>query len=219
MTDYATARRNMVDNQIRANKVTDPGILRAFGSIPRERFVPEPLRGIAYADEDLHLGDGRYLTEPMVLARLLQSAAPEPGDVALDIGSGSGYSTAILSRVVSSVIATEPDGRLVDAGNQRLTELEIDNAAIIKGPLRDGNVQQQPYDVILIAGGVQEIPGALTAQLREGGRLVTVLYDEDRRIGRAVVVHRLDGEFFRRIVFDAATPLLPGFELTPSFVF
>ena len=219
MIDYAAARRNMVANQIRANRVTDPAILDAFETIPRERFGPERMRGIAYADEDLHLGNGRYLIEPMVFARLLQTALPHPSDAALDIACGPGYTTAILARLVSSVVAVEQDHDLAAGGNTHLAALEIDNAAVVAGDPLEGCRSQQPFSLIVIAGGVCFIPDTLLDQLAEGGRLVTILHEGGDRVGRAVICEKNGGTVARRAVFDAGTPVLPGFTRAHGFVF
>ena len=136
MLEYATARRNMVESQIRTNKVTDAGLIEAFERVPRELFVPERLRGIAYVDEDIALGNGRFAMEPMVLARLLQAARPEPDDIALDLGCATGYATAILSRLVATVVALEGEADLAAEANRILSELEIDNAVV--GPAYRG---------------------------------------------------------------------------------
>jgi len=219
MSDYKAARHNMIENQIRANKVTDPRILDAFDAVPRERFVPKPLESIAYADEDLHVGGGRHLIEPMILARLLQDALPDESDVALDIGCCTGYSTAILSRLVSTVVAVEEDQAMVDAANQTLADLEFDNAAVVQGALSEGFAKQQPFSLILIAGGVGTVPDSLIAQLGDNGRLVTVLYDGDGAVGRAVSIEKTRSGVSRRIVFDASTPMLPGLTKEAGFVF
>ncbi|WP_281684508.1 protein-L-isoaspartate O-methyltransferase family protein, partial [Thalassobaculum salexigens] len=171
MVDYALARLNMVESQIRTNKVTDPALINAFDTIPRELFVPKSKRGIAYVDEALEVGAGRYMLEPMVLARLLQAALPKPGDVALDVACGTGYATVVLSKLVSVVVGVEEEQSLVDSGNANLEALAIDNAAIVNGPLAQGYGKQAPYDVILIDGGVETVPQKLFDELADGGRL------------------------------------------------
>jgi len=218
MVDFAAARSNMVESQIRTNKVTDPHLLDAFETTPRERFVPEPLRGIAYVDEDVALGGERFVMEPMVLARLLQAARPGPGDVALDLGCGSGYATAILSRLVATVVALEVDAALAAAANQTLDELEIDNALVVEGQLAEGYPKQAPYNVILLNGAVSEVPLAIADQLAEGGRLVTVV-SVGAGLGRATLMRRDSGVISSRILCDASVPVLPGFEAAPGFVF
>ncbi len=218
MVDFATARLNMVESQSRTNKVTDPHLLDAFETTPRERFVPEPLRGIAYIDEDVALGGERFVMEPMVLARLLQAARPGPGDVALDLGCGSGYATAILSRLVATVVALEVDAALAAAANQTLEELEIDNAVVVEGRLAEGYPKQAPYNVILLNGAVSEVPLAIADQLAEGGRLVTVV-SVGAGLGRATLMRRDSGVISSRILCDASVPVLPGFEAAPGFVF
>ncbi len=219
MVDYAVARLNMVESQIRTNRVTDPALVAAFDVVPRELFVPRTKRGIAYVDEALEIGDGRYMLEPMVLARLLQSALPQPGDVALDLACGRGYATVILSHMVSMVVGVEETDALVDAGNGTLAELEIDNAAIVSGHLRDGYPKQAPYNVILIDGAVEMVPAALFDQLADGGRLVTVEGGSAVGPGVAVIYKKRSGHIGRRILFDAGTPMLAGFEKEHGFVF
>ncbi len=218
MVDYATARLNMVESQIRPNKVTDLRLIEAFETVPRELFVPEPLRGIAYIDEDVALGGGRFVMEPRVLARLLQAAQPGPEDVALDLGCGSGYATAILSRLVATVVALEDDGALATAANRTLGKLEIDNAVVVEGPLAEGYPKQAPYNVILLGGAVAEVPAAIADQLAEGGRLVTVV-DAGPGLGHATLMRRDGGVISSRVLYDAALPVLPGFEAQPGFVF
>ncbi len=218
MIDFAAARLNMVESQLRTNKVTDLTLIDAFETVPRERFVPEPLRGIAYIDEDVALGGGRFVMEPRVLARLLQAAQPRPEDVALDLGCGSGYATAILSRLVATVVALEDDAALAAAANRTLAELEIDNAVVVEGRLAEGYPKQAPYNVILLGGAVAEIPAAIADQLAEGGRLVAVV-SAGPGLGRATLMRRDGGVISSRVLYDAALPVLPGFEAEPGFVF
>lgn len=218
--DYAAARLNMVDNQIRTNRVISAGVLEAMLTIPREVFVPKQMRGIAYVDEDLDIGNGRCLMEPLVLARLLQLAEVTPSDVALVIGCNTGYSAALMSRLASTVVALESDQDLATRAGGLVSEQGADNVAVVTGPLKDGYPQQGPYDVILIDGGVQEIPQALCNQLADGGRLVAVVMGGGRlAMGRGLVITRYGANFSRREAFEAATPLLPGFAKDPGFIF
>jgi protein-L-isoaspartate(D-aspartate) O-methyltransferase len=219
MADYALARLNMVESQIRTNKVTDPQLIDAFDTVPREIFVPKAMRGIAYVDEAIQVGGGRYMLEPMVLARLLQAAAPQPGETALDVACGTGYATVVLSRLVDMVVGVEEDEALVDAGNSNLATLEIGNAAIVAASLQDGYAKQAPYNVILIDGAVESVPQSLFDELAEGGRLVTVEGGSPTEPGEAVLYEKRTGRIGRRVLFDAGTPLLPGFRQTAGFVF
>ncbi len=218
MVDFAAARWNMVESQLRTNKVTDLRVLDAFETVPRELFVPEPLRGIAYVDEDVALGGGRFVMEPRVLARLLQAAEPGPEDMALDLGCGSGYATAILSRLVATVVALEDDAALAEAANRTLDSLEIDNAVVVEGRLAAGYPKQAPYNIILLGGAVAEIPAAIADQLAEDGRLVAVV-SAGPGLGRATLMRRDGGVVSSRVLYDAALPVLPGFEPAPGFVF
>jgi protein-L-isoaspartate(D-aspartate) O-methyltransferase len=218
MVDFAAARWNMVESQLRTNRVTDLRVLDAFETVPRELFVPEPLRGIAYVDEDVALGGGRFVMEPRVLARLIQAAEPGPEDMALDLGCGSGYATAILSPLVATVVALEHDAALAEAANRTLNTLEIDNAVVVEGPLAEGYPKQAPYNVILLGGAVAEIPEAIADQLAEDGRLVAVV-SAGPGLGRATLMRRDGGVISSRVLYDATLPVLPGFEAAPGFVF
>lgn len=216
--DYAAQRANMVDSQLRTNKVTDIPLLAAFESVPRELFVPEARRGVAYVDEDLAIGPERYLMEPMVLARLLQAAEVEAGDIVLDIGCGTGYSSAILARLAATVVAVESEAALAETANRTLGKLEVDNVVVVEGPLGEGYPKQAPYNVILIGGCVAEVPEAVYGQLAEGGRLVTVVRDGPG-MGRASLMKRTESLVAQRALFDAGTPFLPGFTREAGFVF
>lgn len=218
MTDYAVARHNMVEGQIRTNRVTDPALVSALAAVPREAFVPKSMQAIAYVDEDLSIGQGRHLMEPLVLARLLQVAEVTPSDAVLDIGCATGYSTAVIARIAGSVVGVESDARLVAEANQRLGELGMDNAAVVQGELTRGYAKQAPYNVIVLNGAIGGVPREIADQLVEGGRLVAVVRD-DGGIGRATLMARAGGTLSSRIIFDAATPDLPGFAREPGFVF
>ena len=216
--NYAVARRNMVECQLRTNKLTSPRLIAAFETTPREAFVPADKQGIAYIDQDLEIAPGRFLLDPMVLARLLQSAAVEPGDMVLDIGCATGYSAAILAQIAGTVVALESDPALAEQANRTLGELEIDNVVVVEGALRDGYPKQAPYSAILVGGAVAELPAAISDQLLDGGRLVTVLRDRPG-LGQGTLFLRNDAQISKRSLFDAATPLLPEFTKEQSFVF
>jgi protein-L-isoaspartate(D-aspartate) O-methyltransferase len=218
MIDYAAARLTMVESQLRTNKVTDEALLEAFLAVPRERFVPPALRGTAYVDDNLPLGNGRYLMEPMVFARLLQLAEIGRGDHVLEIGCATGYGTAVLARLARSVVAIESDAGLARQATARLRELAIGNAAVIEAALAAGYPGRAPYDVIVCAGALTRVPPAIAQQLADRGRLVAVL-QEAGGMGRAVLVTSAGGALSRWPAFDAAVPLLPGFQTEPSFTF
>jgi protein-L-isoaspartate(D-aspartate) O-methyltransferase len=216
--DFANARRNMVESQLRTNRVTMPQILSAMGEIPRERFVPAAKRAVAYVDEDLPIGSGRYIMEPMVLGRLLEAAAVQPGDVALVVGCGTGYSAAVLAKLASMVFALERERDLSTQAATELTNLALDNAVVIEGRVDRGYPDQRPYDVILIDGAVAQVPPAIVDQLAEGGRLVTVI-GAGQPVGRATLMLRRDDFVSERTLFEAAVPTLPGFRAKAGFVF
>lgn len=215
--DFAAARQNMVDCQILPNRVDDQRIVDALLKIPREKFVPDNLTGIAYVDEIVPLGGQRYVMEAMVVARLLQTAALNAEDVALSIGCGTGYATAVLAQIVDTVVAVEPDKGLAQKTNENLAAIGLDNVAVVEGKLEDGNIEQGPYNVIFFDGAVQTVPDAICDQLAEGGRLVAIVSGE--RVGTAYLYSRFGGVISKREVFDAGTPLLPGFGKQKAFVF
>jgi protein-L-isoaspartate(D-aspartate) O-methyltransferase len=219
MPDFARARLNMVESQIRTNKVTDPAILAAFSEVPREAFVDPALRGVAYIDEDLPLKPGRFLVEPMVLARMIQALGVQPTDLVLDAGCATGYASAILARLASTVVALESDPQLAAAARRNLAALSVDNVVVEQGPLDRGCAKQGPFDGILIEGRVTQVPKVLFDQLALGGRLTAVVDAEDGVTGRAMLFQNTDGVIARRTLFDANTPPLPGFERHAQFVF
>ncbi|MDA1101069.1 MAG: protein-L-isoaspartate O-methyltransferase [Proteobacteria bacterium] len=217
MQDHTTARQNMVNNQLLTNKLTDDRIAQALLSVPRENFVPKSLRGVAYLDEDIPLDNGRYLMEPMIFARMLQSAAVGAGDVVLDVACANGYSTAVLARLAAAVVGLETAEETVAGAEAQLAALNIDNAAIVAGELADGRDDQGPYDVIFVNGAVEEVPAAYMRQLAEGGRLVVV--ERQGQVSRAVLYSKWDGLVSRRELFDAMIPILPGFQIAEAFQF
>lgn len=218
MIVHDDARINMIEGQLRPNKVTDERVIDAFTRIRRERFVPLPLRALAYLDDDLPLGGGRYLMKPMVAARLLQAATVQPKDVALVVGAGVGYEAAVLSLLARSVVALEENAELARIGRSALVDHRIAAVSYVEAPLALGHRPRSPYDVILFGGAVAAVPPEIGGQLAEGGRLVVVLRPHEC-VGRATLIGRTGGVLASRAIFDAATPLLPGFAAKPGFVF
>ena len=217
MSDYAKIRINMVDSQLRPNKVNDPALIDAFLSVPREAFVPDAHKGNAYVDEDLPLGGGRYLLEPMVIARLLQTAQIRPSDVVLEVGTGTGYGAALLARIAKSVVAIDSDPALLAQARANLAGLR--NVTLFEQKLEQGYAERAPYDVILVPGAVGEIGPALLDQLAEGGRLLTVIETRPGQLGEAVLIQRGPAGITRRRLFEAGVNSLPGFHPAPSFAF
>jgi protein-L-isoaspartate(D-aspartate) O-methyltransferase len=221
MVDFTHLRRAMVDGQIRVNDVTDPRIAAAMLELPRERFVPPAFRALAYIDDDLPVRTGRpatrYLIEPMVLAKLVQALDLEPGDKVLDVGCATGYSSALLARLVRHVTALEEERDLAAAAVQLIAELGATNVTVVTGSLAAGWPGEAPYDAILLNGAVEAIPHELLRQLKQGGRLGAV--SRTGAAGRAVIHTRVGDRFAQRPVFDASVPPLPGFAKPKSFVF
>lgn len=220
MTNYQAARINMVDSQINTMGVVNDTILEAFRTVPRELFVPENRRGIAYSDEDMPIGEGRCLMEPVTHARLLQAAQPVPEDIALDVGGATGYSAAILAGMVNRVVTVEMSDNFLSYAQDIWKKLEIPNITAHQGRFSEGCAAHAPYSLILLNGTVASIPHALVSQLAPGGRLLAVVKGRADKIGKAVLLQKsTEGVLSERILFDAAVPYLPGFEPRNEFVF
>lgn len=217
-TEYSAARMNMVEGQIRPNKVTDQRVVDSFLAVPRDQFVPDSLRGVAYVDKSIPVAKGRYLLEPMVLGRLLNDAKIESTDIVLDVGTGTGYSAAVIGRLAATVVALESDSELAVFANQAMQTQGVDNAAVMHGPLNAGWAKQAPYNVIIVQGAVAAVPQSLLDQLAEGGRLVAVVLPESGQ-GVARLYQKNGGQVSSRILFDASAALLPGFEAKADFQF
>ena len=210
MQDFSLARRAMVDSQLRPEGVTDRAVVAAMGSVERERYVPEAARALAYFDRPLKIAPGRAMMPPAALGKLLSGLAPRAGERALIIGSGTGYSAALLRSIGLDVIALESDKQLADAA----TEAGIET---VSGDLAAGHAKGAPYDIILLDGAVEEIPAGLAKQLNDGGRLAGAIIE--RGVSRLVIGLASGGVLGLRTIADAEVDRLPGFERPRAFTF
>jgi protein-L-isoaspartate(D-aspartate) O-methyltransferase len=221
MSGFSTARQKMVDSQVRPSDVTDVGIIDAMRTVPREAFVPQNQRALAYLDLDLDIGEGgpakRFLIKPVVMAKMLQAADIKDTDAVLVVGCASGYLAALVAKLARHVTATECDPSLVAKARDAFAELGIGNVTVKAAAVAEGDSGNAPYDVIILNGATEIVPDGLYRQLKEGGRLVGVFAMTQPQ--RAVIVTRSHDDFGNRALFDAAIPVLPGFERPPAFVF
>ena len=217
MIDFDAAREVMVDGQIRPSDVTRYPIIEAFLRIPREEFVPEALRPVAYVGEHVPLGPGRVLLDPRVFGKLLDAVNAGPADLVLDVGCGLGYSSAVLGRLAEAVVALEEDAAMAAEAETRLARHGADNAMVVTGPLAEGSPRHGPFDVILFEGAVEQVPATFTAQLKPGGRIAAVF--ADGQSGQARLGVHSAGRIVWRRIFDATAPVLPGFSGAKAFEF
>ncbi len=217
MFDTATARRMMVDGQVRIADVTDLALLDAMAQLPREQFVPAAVAGLAYLDNDIPIAKGRALIKPMVLAKLIQAARVGHGDRVLDVACGTGYSSAVLGRLAGAVIGLEEDVELAARAKTALAAVGAAGVEVVVGPLTAGWPGGGPYDVILFDGATEVVPQAFAPQLKPAGRLVCIFGRS--ATGKAMIYRLSEGRLVGRPIFDAAAPLLPGFAAAPAFVF
>lgn len=223
--DSLTARRNMTFGQLITNEVLDPRIIDAMEYIPREMFVPDNLQESAYVDEDLDVGNGRFLMAPVTFARLLHLANITPTSRVLNIGALSGYTAAVISRLAGHVVATETDPYLIEHMVANLDYLGASNVDVQRvGMLADGYATSAPYNVIIIAGAVSVIPEVLGMQFALDGRLAAVRQVSHRPgyrggLGKGMLVKRVNNQLHYREHFDAPASATPGFERSPGFRF
>jgi protein-L-isoaspartate(D-aspartate) O-methyltransferase len=215
MTDFAQRRTVMVDTQVRPSDVTKFPVIQAMLTIPREEFVPPAKRAVAYSGENLDIGHGRVLLEPRTLAKMVDALDIQPQDLVLDLACGYGYSSAVISRMAEAVVAIEDHEEMASEAERRLAEAGVFNVAVLNAPLAEGAPKQGPYDAILIGGAVEEVPGAIIDQLKEGGR-IAALFSEGR-LGVVRIGHRLNGRVNWRYAFNAHAPVLAGFAKERGF--
>ena len=215
--DYAQARRNMIDCQLRTNKVTDEALLDAMGTLPREEFVPAELRAKSYADCDLEISATRSMMAPMTLARMFQCLQIGREDVALVVGGSSGYAAAVMGQIARVVFSLESSVEDQQRVGKLYTSLGLDNVVSVTGPLEKGWAKEAPYDMIFVNGAVETLPKELFEQLVDGGRLVTVVVDNG--IGRATRFIKKKDTNSGSAIFDANAQLFAEFAQPQGFVF
>lgn len=215
MSDFSTRRVMMVDTQVRPSDVTKFPIIEAMLAVPREVYVPAAKREAAYIGENVEIAPGRVVLEPRTLAKLLDALDVHPTETVLDLGCGLGYSTAVIARMAEAVIAVEEEASLAADAQRTLSAESVDNAAVVVGKLADGDAKHAPYDVITLQGGVEVLPEALLAQLKEGGRIGAVFMEG--ALGTAMVGYKIDGQITWRFAFNATAPVLPGFGKQRTF--
>jgi protein-L-isoaspartate(D-aspartate) O-methyltransferase len=220
MSDFSTARQKMVDGQVRPSDVTDIRIIDAMLAVPREAFVPDSQRALAYLDLDLDVSEAgaakRFLIKPAVIAKMLQAAEIKETDSVLVVGCASGYTAAVVAKLAGRVTATESDSSLAAKASDVLAKLGFGNVTVRTAAAADGDEINAPYDVIVLSGATEIIPDRLYRQLKDGGRLVGVFATS--RPQRAMIVTHSHADFGSRALFDAAVPVLPGLERPPAFV-
>ena len=206
----------MVDTQIRPSDVTKFPIIDAFLFVPREKFVPDGKREAAYIGENFQIGQSRVILEPRTLAKLLDALDVNNDELVLDIGTGLGYSSAVISLVAEFVVAVEDDSSLASEAEEILSEIGADNVVVEVNKLEEGAPEHGPYDVIIIQGGVEKIPGSILKQLKNGGRVGAIFIEEG--LGTAKIGFKLNDKINWRYSFNAAAPVLPGFFKQKDFV-
>ena len=221
MSDFATARRKMVDGQVRPSDVTDIRIIEAMLAVPRELFVPQSLRALAYLDLDLDVSEGRstrrFLLRPAVTAKMLQAASISDTDEVLVVGCASGYLAALAASLAKRVTATESDPSLAAKANASLVSLGLKDIPVKTAAPAEGDSQSAPFDVIILNGATEIAPETLYRQLKDGGRLVGAF--GVTRPQRMMMVTSSHGDFGHRALFDTEIPVLPGLERSAAFVF
>ena len=215
MTDYAQRRTFMVDTQVRPSDVTKFPIIDAMLSVPREAFVPRDKREAAYVGENIEIAPSRVILEPRTLAKMLDALAFSGDELVLDIGTGFGYSSAVIARMSEVVVAVEDDADRVAEAQSALSEHGADGVIMHEAPLADGAAEHGPYDVVILQGGVEDLPQAISDQLKDEGRIACLFMEG--ALGTVRIGHKSDGHISWRYAFNASAPVLPGFEKATEF--
>lgn len=217
MSDFATARTTMVDCQVRPSDVTKYPIIEAMLNIPREEFVPDQKKRIAYSGVHLDIGAGRMLLDARTFAKMLDAVNVQPDELVLDLGCGLGYSSAVIAFMAEAVICVEEDADMAAEATTLLAANSVDNAAVVTGPLAAGAAKHGPYDVIVLQGSAEQIPAAILDQLKDGGRIAAVMANGKQ--SHCNVGYKHNGHIDWRLAFSASAPMLQGFEKATEFSF
>lgn len=215
MADYHARRIAMVDTQVRPSDVTKFPIIDAMLSVPKEDFVGNGQREAAYLGENLELAGGRTILEPRTMAKMLDALNISSDQTVLDLGCGYGYSSAVLARMADVVVAVEEDDAMAEEAQSRLSEAGVDNVAVMAGRLAEGDAKHGPYDAIILQGGAEQVPDSLLDQLREGGRIAVIFMDG--ALGTVKIGHKSASGVNWRYAFNAAAPVVTGFEKKAAF--
>lgn len=217
MTDFAARRRMMVDTQVRPSDVTKFPIISAMLAVPREDFVPAAKREAAYMSENIDLGEGRVVLEPRTFAKMLDALDITGKELVLDVGSALGYSSAVIAHMAEAVVALEADEAMASEAQEALMAANVHNAIAHVGPLEEGAAELGPFDVIIVQGGIEQVPAALAEQVKDGGRIACLFMQGS--LGEVRIGRKSAGHISWRNVFNAAAPVLPGFEKVRAFEF
>lgn len=217
MSDFATRRRMMVDTQVRPSDVTKFPIIDAMLEVAREDYVPAAQREAAYLGENIDLGQGRVLLDPRSLAKMLDALAINGDELVLDIGSGLGYSSAVIAHMAEAVISVESDESMAVEAQEAWSASGADNVVSHVGPLAEGAAEHGPYDVIILQGGVAQVPEQLLGQLKDGGRIACIFMEA--ALGEVRMGHKRGDTVTWRREFNAGAPVMPGFEKDVAFAF
>lgn len=221
LQNFEKARTNMVLSQLQPSGVVAGDVIEAFQAVPREMFVPNALRGVSYLDDDIALGGGRVLMEPLLFALMVQDAGLTAADRVLDIGGATGYSAAVLAQLAGHVVALEQEEKLLQEANSQWKELGLaEKITPVVGDHVGGYVGNAPYKAIFISGAIADIPAGLLAQLADGAALYAVMLPDADSMGRVVAI-RCDkaGHVTRSVLGEGVTQYVPGFAPKQAFVF
>tara|TARA_X000001036_G_scaffold17013_1_gene14210 strand:- start:1067 stop:1717 length:651 start_codon:yes stop_codon:yes gene_type:complete len=216
MFDYKKARKNMVDNQIRPSNVTNRDLLESLSLVQRENFVSLEDSTLSYSDTYIRMEDGRNITSPRLIAKMIDGLKIKKKDIVLSIAPGFGYSCALMATLCELVVAVEKESIAEEAQN-RLVEGGFDNVIVIPGDLAQGAVEHGPYDALIIEGGLETLPKNLTDQVKLGGRIVAIFVKG--KLGHCNFGLKTRYGIDWKVLFEVSCPILSEFKINQEFVF